>query len=127
MISAVCFGTNDLARAGEFYDRVLATLGVIRLKANDIEIGYGTAGGSPAFWVLKPYDGKSATHGNGSQVIFEAPNQEAVDQFHKVAIATGGVDEGAPGARDYSPGYYGAYCRDLDGNKLHVYIIRDRF
>ncbi len=124
MISAVCFGTNDLARAGEFYDRVLATLGAVRLQANDIEIGYGAAGGSPEFWVLKPYDRKSATRGNGSQVIFDAPNREVVDQFYKVAMDNGGVDEGAPGPRDYAPGYYGAYCRDLDGNKLHVYIIQ---
>ena len=33
-------------------------------------------------------------------------------------------DEGAPGLRDYAPGYYGAYCRDLDGNKLHVFYIQ---
>lgn len=125
MFSGVCFGTNDLVRAGEFYDRVLSTIGVVRLAENDNEIGYGVADGEPTFWVLIPFDKKSATHGNGTQVIFSAEDSNAVGRFHATAMESGGSDEGAPGPRDYAPGYYGAYCRDPDGNKLHVFVMLD--
>jgi len=123
MISAVCFGTNDLTRAGEFYDRVLGILGMERLSANDVEIGYGAAGAEPVFWILIPFNRETATYGNGTQIIFNTPDQETVERFYHTVIELGGSDEGAPDLRDYTPGYYGAYCRDLDGNKLHAYVV----
>ncbi|MEM7215041.1 MAG: VOC family protein [Pseudomonadota bacterium] len=122
MLSGVCVGTNDLERAGEFYDALLASIDMRRLITVDNEIGYGALDGPVTFWVLTPYNGEKATFGNGTQVMFLAPNKAKVDAFHETAIASGGTDEGAPGPRDYSPGYYGAYVRDLDGNKLHVSI-----
>ena len=41
-----------------------------------------------------------------------------------LALAAGGQDEGAPGLRDFGPNYYGAYVRDLDGNKIH-FVCRE--
>ena len=62
---------------------------------------------------------RNATAGNGSTVAFDAPSRAAVDAFHAAALEGGGTDEGAPGLRLlYHPNYYGAYVRDLDGNKL---------
>ncbi len=120
MLAAVCLGTNDLARAGQFYDKVFSTIGMVRLVADEIEIGYGEHGGAPVFWILLPFNKRNANYGNGTQVIFKAPDAHAVDQFYQAALDQGGSDEGAPGLRDYAEGYYGAYCRDIDGNKLHV-------
>ncbi len=125
MIAAACFGTNDLDRAAQFYDGVLETVGMTRTVSTDNEFGYGTKGNEPVFWALRPFDGEAATHGNGAQVLFAASAPEMVNRFHERAIALGGADEGAPGLRDHTPGYYGAYCRDLDGNKLHVYVIQE--
>ncbi len=119
MLAGVCVGTNDLAGAGRFYDRLFSVLGMVRTMEADNEIGYGPVGGPSCFWVLEPFDQKRATHGNGTQVTFRALNNDEVNRFHEVALAQGGSDEGAPGFR-YRPGYYGAYCRDLDGNKLHI-------
>lgn len=119
MLHGVCLGTNDLARAARFYDAVLATIGMERSLNEGREIGYGLRGGARCFWVLIPYDGRPATWGNGTQVTFRAPDRAAVEAFHCTALAEGGMDEGAPAER-YRPGYYGAYCRDPDGNKLHV-------
>ena len=124
MLSSACLGTNDLARAGRFYDAVLAPLGLVRSYEDDREIGFGPEGAKPCLWILKPYDGRPATWGNGTQLIFSAETTEAVHAFHAAALAHGGMDEGAPGPRDYGPGYYGAYCRDPDGNKLHVALKR---
>lgn len=120
MLAAVCLGTNDLTRAGQFYDKVFGTIGMQRLVADDVEIGYGKSSGKPCFWVLLPFNKKAASYGNGTQIIFSAADAQAVDQFYQVALEQGGSDEGAPGLREYAAGYYGAYCRDPDGNKLHV-------
>ena len=41
---------------------------------------------------------------------------EGVDAMYSKAIELGATDEGEPGQR--VPTFYGAYVRDLDGNKL---------
>ena len=123
MLSSVCIGSNNITRAGEFYDAVLSILDMQRSIDTEVEIGYATAGGNTCLWVLTPYDGKAATHGNGTQLIFQARSASEVDDFHAEAVRQGGTDEGAPGPRDYRRGYYGAYCRDLDGNKLHIFHL----
>ena len=121
MLAGVCLGTNDLSAAGAFYDEVLAVVGFERLVTVDGEIGYGPPGGAPSFWVLNPFNREPATFGNGTQVMFTVGDEEEVRTFYETVMRLGGTDEGPPGPRDYSEGYYGAYCRDLDGNKLHVF------
>lgn len=122
MLSGACVGTNDLKSAKAFYDVVLDTIDMTCHVALEHELGYGPKGGNPNFWVVIPYNEKPATPGNGSQVMFSTESEIAVQNFHKSAIDAGGLDEGAPGPRNYAPGYYGAYLRDLDGNKLHISI-----
>ncbi|MEM7069873.1 MAG: VOC family protein [Pseudomonadota bacterium] len=124
MLSGVCVGTNDLEKAGAFYDVLLETIGMTRRVSVENEIGYSSDGVDTTFWVLTPFDGNAANFGNGSQVMFAARDEESVQAFHAAAIKMGGTDEGLPGPRDYSPDYYGAYVRDLDGNKLHVQVDR---
>ena len=112
-------GTGDVARAARFYDATLATLGLIRRATEDSEVGYGLPGDHRTrIWVTQPYDGKPASVGNGSMLALVAPSQQAVQDFHKAALAAGGSDEGAPGLRPYGPAFYAAYVRDPDGNKL---------
>jgi catechol 2,3-dioxygenase-like lactoylglutathione lyase family enzyme len=125
MLTAVCVGASDLDAATTFYDGILTNLNMYRTAGNDVEVGYGTKGQSPTFWVIKPYDKKAASFGNGSQVMLKAKDQSAVIEFHKAALALGGRDEGQPGLRDYAEGYFGAYVRDLDGNKLHAFCVND--
>lgn len=121
MFAGACIGTNDLKRAASFYSAVLGTIGLREAHKDQSEIGYADSSGEIRFWVLRPYDGKIATAGNGTQIMFMAANQHQVQEFHRACLALGGEDDGAPGPRDYHPGYYGAYCRDPDGNKLHIY------
>lgn len=67
----------------------------------------------------EPIDGRPATWGNGVQVSFAAPSRDAVDRAWRAAMDQGAIDEGQPGLRrHYAPDYYGAYCRDPEGNKL---------
>jgi catechol 2,3-dioxygenase-like lactoylglutathione lyase family enzyme len=112
-------GTNDLTRAARFYDATLAPLGLIRRATEDTELGYGLPDDRRTrLWITVPYDGQPATNGNGTMPAFVAPSRQAVDAFHKAALAASGTDEGAPGLRPYGPGFYAAYVRDPDGNKL---------
>ncbi|MCP2072766.1 UNVERIFIED_ORG: catechol 2,3-dioxygenase-like lactoylglutathione lyase family enzyme [Pseudomonas lini] len=116
----VTVGTNDLAKAREFYDNVLGKLGFKRLA----DLGdNGSIWGvdKPSFFVLKPANGQPATVGNGVTVSFEAQNREQINAFHNAALTAGAKDEGAAGPRDWAENAYAAYVRDLDGNKLAVY------
>ena len=122
MLSAVCVGTNDLTKASAFYEELLAILGMVPLVKVHNETGFGYKGGKVSFWVLIPFNGEPASFGNGTQVMFQAETKEMIILFHETALRLGGSDEGAPGPRDYSENYYGAYCRDPDGNKLHVFL-----
>ena len=118
-----CVGTNDLERAGRFYDAALAPLGIGRLGGFlDQGLAYGVR--AAEFLVLRPLDGTAATPGNGVTIGFKAPNRVAVDAFHRAGLAAGGSDEGAPGVRGAVPNAYGAYLRDPDGNKLCVYCFK---
>jgi len=126
MLSGVCIGTNDLKAAGDFYDAVLATIGMSCVFSDPQERGYAGKDGKITFYILLPFDQKEATSGNGTQVMFYAPDSEAVKAFHAAVLLNGGTDEGAPGPRHYHPDYYGAYARDLDGNKLNVSVYFKR-
>ena len=123
MIGYMTFGTNDLDRATKFYDVLLAEIGVKRLmKFGDRGHGWARNMEQPMLCVFKPYDGKAATIGNGVMAGISAGSRDAVDRLHKKALELGGTDEGAPGPRaEGGDGFYAAYFRDLDGNKLDVF------
>lgn len=122
MIGYVTLGTNDLPRAAAFYDLLAAELGVSRMMESDTFIAWGAAGGGAGIGLIKPFDGKAATAGNGVMVALEAKDRAQVDRLHAIAMANGGSDEGAPGPRGDS-GFYAAYFRDPDGNKLNAFVM----
>ena len=121
MIGYVTLGTNDLARAGKFYDALLAEIGAKRAMEMETFIAWATAPNTPMVAVIKPFDGKPATVGNGVMVAINVDSKAKVDALHKKALALGGKDEGAPGPRGDS--FYAGYFRDLDGNKLNAFFI----
>lgn len=121
MFSHVTIGSNDLAKAKSFYDELLKPLGLVRHLEFPTAVGYGRPDGRPQLWVLNPLDEKAATVGNGVTIGLEADDQGGVDAAYKAAMSAGAKDEGAPGLRPhYHPDYYGAYVRDLDGNKICI-------
>jgi predicted lactoylglutathione lyase len=122
MIGYATLGTNDLDSALTFYDALFATVGGKRLMQMPDErklTFYGAGADKPMLVIGKPYDGAVATAGNGTMVALAADSREQVDQVYAKAIELGGADEGAPGTRGPEEmGFYGAYFRDPDGNKL---------
>ncbi|GHC96162.1 VOC family protein [Novosphingobium pokkalii] len=122
MIGYVTLGTNDLAQAAPFYDALAAELGTGRMFEWPGAIAWGNAGGAAGVALMKPFDGQPATVGNGVMVAFEAKDPAQVDRLHALALANGGRCEGAPGPRGEG-GFYAAYFRDPDGNKLNAFVM----
>ena len=121
MIGYVTLGTNDLARGAKFYDALAGEMGIGRMMDNETFIAWGTPGGGAGIGLTKPFDGNSASVGNGVMVALEAKDTAQVDRLYKIALAQGGTDEGAPG--DRGGGFYAGYFRDLDGNKLNAFVM----
>lgn len=122
MIGYVTIGTNDLARGAPLYDALAAELGTGRMYEMDNGIAWGVPGGAAGVCLMKPFNGEPATVGNGMMVALEASGPAQVDKLHAIALAHGGTCEGAPGPRGDS-GWYAAYFRDLDGNKLAAFAM----
>lgn len=121
MIGYVTIGTNDFERAAKFYDELLGELGAKRLFDMETFIAWSTAPGAPAVAIVKPFDEKPATVGNGVMVALALGSTADVDRLYAKAIALGSTDEGAPGER--MPGFYAGYWRDLDGNKFNAFFM----
>lgn len=122
MISHVHLGVADLDRAFRFYAPLMAALDLpLRFRDADWAGWAASGGGRPLFLIGRPFDGGAPAPGNGTMVALAAATRAQVEACHRIALAQGGRDEGAPGLRPrYHPDYYGAYFRDPDGNKLCV-------
>ncbi|HZJ55056.1 MAG TPA: VOC family protein [Myxococcaceae bacterium] len=105
----------DLEASRRFYRSVLSVLG----------IGLGGEG-KDHFWADELFVSTAdSRHAEGQRtgrvhVAFQAPNREAVDEFHRVGLANGGRSNGEPGIRRYHPGYYAAFVLDPDGNNVEA-------
>ena len=122
MIGYVTLGTNDLERAAAFYDELFTVIGAARFMEEEQFIAWAAAPDQPGIAATKPFDGNAATVGNGTMVALAVKNPEQVKAVHAKALELGGADEGGPGPRGDS-GFYAAYFRDLDGNKLNAFCM----
>ncbi|NJK74408.1 MAG: VOC family protein [Oscillatoriales cyanobacterium RU_3_3] len=125
MIGYVTLGTNDLESAVKFYDALFAEIGAQRLMQEEQFIAWGVSLEKPSLGITKPFDGNKATVGNGVMVALQVDSPEKVDLVYNKAIELGAKDEGPAGPRDYLPGFYAGYFRDLDGNKLNVFCMSE--
>jgi catechol 2,3-dioxygenase-like lactoylglutathione lyase family enzyme len=126
MFSHITVGCSDLERAIRFYNAVLVPLGLIQRQVTPDGGPASACWVSPSqtlprFYVYMPFDGNPATYGNGSMAAFLAPSRNSVDMAFSGGLENGGTSTGDPGDRPhYGIGYYGAYLRDPDGNKIHL-------
>ena len=122
MLHHLSFAVADLARSAAFYDATLAPLGYVRVWSNAAAIGYGPPGGGDKF-AIKMRSNEVTLPGPGFHLAFAAPSREAVDAFHRAALASGGRDNGPPGLRpQYAPDYYAAFVFDPDGYWIEAVI-----
>jgi catechol 2,3-dioxygenase-like lactoylglutathione lyase family enzyme len=126
MFSHITVGTQNLHFSAVFYDALLIPLGLQRRPVTpdggpEAACWVSKDHVLPRFYVYSPFNGRPASVGNGAMVAFLAPSKQAVDTSYKAGMQAGGADEGPPGERaHYGAGYYGAYLRDPDGNKIHI-------
>jgi len=121
MIGYTTLGVNDLERARTFYDAALAPLGGRRTLTYERSQYYGSPDRGAMLGITLPFDGEGASVGNGVMVALSASSAAVVDQVHAAAMAAGATCEGPPGQR--MDNFYGAYFRDLDGNKLCAFYM----
>jgi predicted lactoylglutathione lyase len=123
LIGYITLGTNDLERAGAFYDELLGTLGARRVMTDERMLGWAISAKDPMFSVIEPFDKATATVGNGVMIALNVETPEKVEAAYAKALELGASDEGHPHDRGSTMGFYGGYFRDLDGNKLVMYCL----
>ena len=116
MLGYATIGVNDMDRATAFYDDLLGELGASRLFGMDRIQFYGAGPGAAMLAICIPYNEETQHPGNGNMIAIPGGSREGVDALYAKALSLGATDEGEPGER--LPTFYGAYVRDLDGNKL---------
>jgi catechol 2,3-dioxygenase-like lactoylglutathione lyase family enzyme len=127
MIAYVTVGADDIDRARAFYDAFLPSLGYgLQEEPEGLSYALPVPAGQmpvmPDFYVKRPFDGAAASVGNGCMVAFRVRRQAQVRALHAAAVAAGGSDDGAPGFRAaYGAGFYVAYLRDPQGNKIALF------
>jgi catechol 2,3-dioxygenase-like lactoylglutathione lyase family enzyme len=113
MIAHTTLPVGRYAESKAFYAAVLATLGY----RNNMEFGESAGfndGENTDFWI-SAIDPVVPLH-----LAFQAKSRAQVQAFHKAALAAGAKDNGKPGYRDYSPGYYAAFVLDPNGHNIEA-------
>ena len=125
MLGFVTIGTNNIQESCKFYDLVLPLLGIKKVLTTDRYIGYAKDDNLEKieFYLIKPYNKEDANSGNGTMIAFLAKSKIDVNNFHKIAIELGAINEGLPGFRPLDSGHYYSYIRDFEGNKICAYWI----
>jgi catechol 2,3-dioxygenase-like lactoylglutathione lyase family enzyme len=119
MIDHASIAVSDLEAAGRFYDAVLGAIGMSRLVTRAATVGFGKS--YPEFWLNRRPVLATLAPDSGVHVALRAPSASAVEAFHAAALQAGGSSDGAPGPRpEYSAGYYAAFIRDPDGNRIEA-------
>jgi catechol 2,3-dioxygenase-like lactoylglutathione lyase family enzyme len=119
MIDHVSVPVRDLAAATRFYEAVLGTLGILKLEARPATVGFGKK--YPQFWINSRSATPALPENFGGHVCFRARSADLVDALHAAALREGGSSDGAPGLRpQHGEGYYAAFIRDLDGNRIEA-------
>jgi catechol 2,3-dioxygenase-like lactoylglutathione lyase family enzyme len=119
MIDHVSIATRDLDRAARFYQAVLGAIGYEKLVVRPRTIGFGKT--YPEFWLNLRATMAPIAADSGGHVALRVRTTELVDAFHAAALAAGGMSDGVPGLRpQHGEGYYAAFIRDPDGNRIEA-------
>ena len=119
MIDHVSIAVRDLQASARFYEIVLAPLGYTKLETRPETVAFGKA--YSEFWLNHRSSMMLIAADAGTHAALRASSCDAVDAFHAAALAAGGTSGGAPGLRpQHGEGYYAAFIRDADGNKIEA-------
>jgi predicted lactoylglutathione lyase len=113
MIAHTSLPVSNYAKSKKFYSDVLASLGY----RNNMEFGEAAGfndGKNTDFWIHKE---KTVVP---LHLAFEAKSRKQVEAFYEAALKAGAKDNGGPGYRDYSPGYFASFVLDSDGHNIEA-------
>jgi catechol 2,3-dioxygenase-like lactoylglutathione lyase family enzyme len=114
-IDHMWIGVSDLDATRRFYETIVPVIGVRIAHARPER--FHVVGKGRSFALV--HDGRAPTE--NLHLAFGAPDNATVDEFHRVAVAAGYENNGAPGERPvYHAGYYGAFVLDPDGNNVET-------
>jgi catechol 2,3-dioxygenase-like lactoylglutathione lyase family enzyme len=110
---------RDLGASARFYEAVLGALGFTVLTRRPATVGFGKQ--YAEFWINLRGDAGPGPATSGAHVCFRARSTGLIDAFHAAALSNGGTSDGAPGMRpQHGEGYYAAFIRDPDGNRIEA-------
>ena len=118
MLDHLAIHATDPAGMAAYYERVLGTLGYRK----GVEYPDGTQfvddETGDSVWISAAEDGHEPTPGH---YAWRAKTTDDVKAFYETAL-DGGTDNGAPGPRDYHPGYYACFVHDPEGNNIEAVL-----
>jgi catechol 2,3-dioxygenase-like lactoylglutathione lyase family enzyme len=119
MIDHVSIAVSDLSASAAAYERALAPLGLQRLVTRDGSVGFGKR--YPEFWLNRRDALTPAPADSGTHICLRALDEAAVRAFFAAALAAGCTSDGDPGPRQAAmTGYFAAFIRDRDGNRIEA-------
>jgi catechol 2,3-dioxygenase-like lactoylglutathione lyase family enzyme len=124
MLHHISLPVSDLVVSLRLYDSALEALGYRRVSSGVDFAGYGLEDGKDKFLIAVNEHENSV--GKGFHLALAAPSRKAVDNFHKIALQFGALNNGNPGLREqYGPTYYAAFIIDPDGHHIEA-VINDQ-
>lgn len=109
LIDHVHLVVRDIDASRRFYEAVLGVIGVPVVRV-----------GEEFFWADELFVSAGEPKTGRVHLAFQANDRDTVRRFHEAGLAAGGRDNGAPGERDYHPGYYAAFLLDPDNNNIEA-------
>ena len=122
MIDHVSIGVRDLTSSSRFYEIILEPLGYRRIVDTPARAAFGKK--YPEIWLNSRPAMAPVAADTGAHLCLRAATPAAIDAFHRLAIQSGGQDDGPPGPRQATQVvYYAAFIRDPDGNRIEVMTV----
>jgi catechol 2,3-dioxygenase-like lactoylglutathione lyase family enzyme len=117
---------NDLARAVDFYEKVLGYLGM--RPAMKFPGGVYMVGGKTAVMITQSSQENRAIQFDQRRIglhhlCFRARSREDIDEFHRLLVREGVRVVHPPEDGPWAPGYYSVLFEDPDGIRLEVNFV----
>jgi len=122
LLDHVSITVRNLSAVLPFYKATMSALGAVIAYEDKDAIGFGERNGpqNSGHSYVSVFQSEHASADPRRHWCFRASSVDQVDAFHAAGLAAGGHDEGGPALRDYHPGYYAAFLRDPEGNKVEA-------